>query len=61
VRWRKVWLKEHNEFFKDIVIDQAKLDQLPEDASVEEEMLDANWIPLDCDRGPCHTPAEGST
>ena len=54
-------MKEHNEFFKDIVIDQAKLDQLPEDASVEEEMLDANWIPLDCDRGPCHTPAEGST
>jgi hypothetical protein len=42
-----VWLKEHNEFYKDIVIDRQKVDQLPVDGSVEEEMVSANFIPLD--------------
>ncbi len=44
-----VWLQQHNEFYKDIVIDSSKLDKLPVDGSVEEEMVSksANFIQLD--------------
>lgn len=43
------WLKENNEFFFDIEIDFSRLNQLPEDGSVEEEMVNANCVQLAAD------------